>query len=126
MLHCQLSSVTERHNRWHLEGTLADADNGAVMPFSISVRLGWLTWEGVSGPMFQRTLDHFTGLLGTPEAPPSCSGSSECQDDAVYLSTNWPIQQEKSIEALLESLLMLAPGSLREAGTGEQGSEARG
>lgn len=111
---CELKDVRERRNRWQIEGVAEDPENQHKMPFMINVRFGWLAMEGIAGPLFDQMFQHFNGLLGEPKEPPTCGGASECQDDAVHLTTSWEIGDANDSTAdLLESLLQIPVGTLR-------------
>lgn len=110
---CQLKEVRERRNRWYIEGLFQDQENQAGMPFSISVRFGWVAFEGVAGPLFNQVLEHFKEILGGPGQPPTCSGASECQDDAVHMTTSWEVGEGTvEMRPLLARLLKIPEAGL--------------
>ncbi len=109
----RLKEVRQRRNRWQIEGIIVDPEADEEMSFSITVRFGWLAFEGVAGPLFNRVLTHLNETLGEPAQPPTCSGASECQDDSVHLTTSWEIgEQHPAVEALLAQVLCVPEGSL--------------
>lgn len=111
----RLEEVRERHNRWHIEGSFVDAEEKHNVPFSISVRLGWLALESVSGPLFEDVIRHFSEILGEPKEPPTCAGASECQDDSVHLTTSWEIaKKDTPMRSLLAKLLNVEEKSIGE------------
>ena len=110
---CELKEVRQRRNRWHVEGTFFDRENQEETVFSITIRFGWVALEAVSGGLFNQVLQHFTQILGDPQQPPTCSGASECQDDAVYLTTSWEVGEGYlDLSGLLTRLLCVPPDSL--------------
>jgi hypothetical protein len=112
---CELKEVRQRRNRWHVEGAFLDRENQEKMDFSITIRFGWVALEAISGPLFQNVLRHFTEVLGDPRQPPTCSGASECQDDAVYLTTSWEVGEGfTELAALLAKLLRVPQDRLVE------------
>lgn len=109
---CELKEVRQRRNRWHVEGCFLDQENQESMLFSITIRFGWVALEGTSGVLFNQVLHHFTEVLGDPQEPPTCSGASECQDDAVHLTTSWEIGEGYTGQAsLLAKLLHVSEDS---------------
>jgi hypothetical protein len=109
----RLKEVRERRNRWHIEGDFVDSENAGNISFSISLRFGWLAMESISSPLFERVLEHFSAILGEPKEPPTCAGASECQDDAVHLTTSWEIDKEStSVQSLLCRLLNVSEDKL--------------
>lgn len=103
---CRIKEARPRRNRWYIEGTFRSDKSQEDMPFSISVRFGWLALEGVSGSLFKEVLQHFSAVLGEPKEPPTCAGSSECQDDAVHLTTSWEIGEISSKDPSLFAELL--------------------
>lgn len=110
---CELKEVRQRRNRWQVEGVFSDRVNEDSMAFSITIRFGWIAFEGTSGALFTQVLNHFTQVMGEPKEPPTCSGASECQDDSVHLTTSWEIGEgETQLASLLARLLQVPEGSL--------------
>ena len=110
---CELKDVRQRRNRWHVEGEFIDPENQERMPFSITIRFGWVALEAISGPIFNQVLHHFSEVMGDPQQPPTCSGASECQDDAVYLTTSWEVGEDYTeLAGLLAKLLRVPLESL--------------
>ncbi len=113
MWNCELKEVRERRNRWNIEGICVNPVEDEKMPFLLTVRFGWLTFEGIAGPIFNHVFQHLSGILGEPKEPPTCGGSSECQDDAVHLTTSWEIgEKNTSSLALLSKLLRVSEEAL--------------
>lgn len=109
MWSCRIKEARQRRNRWHIEGTFRDDRSQESMDFSLSVRFGWLALEGVGGALFNQVLQHFSKVLGEPKEPPTCAGSSECQDDAVHLTTSWEVGENNFLDPSLFSKLLGVP-----------------
>jgi hypothetical protein len=110
---CHLEEVRERRGRWQIDGRFSDPEIGNDIPFTLSYRFGWLSLGTIAGPLFDLVLSHFSQILGEPKEPPTCSGASECQDDAVHLSVNWEVQPApESVQRFLSKLLRISEQEL--------------
>lgn len=85
----QVERAEARRRMVEVEGKFKDLEDGREIPFSIRIRMGWLSLETIQSRLFDKVYQSFSTKLGEPEEPPSCSGNSECQDDSVYLTTSW-------------------------------------